>query len=105
MNYRVEIRGREGCIVLSDWEPAGRQARHATDVFDSVEDAIAFARERIAPNCDYELQVIGDDGKVLYTRRQASGRVTSHVAMRGSASVRWTLALIALAQSCMPVAW
>jgi hypothetical protein len=70
MTYRVEIRGREGCIVLPDWEPAGRQARHATDVFDSVEDAIAFARERIAPNCDYELQVIGDDGKVLYTRRQ-----------------------------------
>jgi hypothetical protein len=70
VTYHVLVRGRTGCLAYPKWEGAGRVARHAKDAFKSRAAAVSFARDRIAPACDYEVRVVDERGIVHYTRRQ-----------------------------------
>jgi hypothetical protein len=61
MSFRIEVRGVQGGVVLSEWTS---DARHTgtEEVFPTLEDAIIQARKEVVPAVDFAVRVVGPDG-------------------------------------------
>jgi len=70
MVFRIELKGRSGCIVLPEWTPAAEILRDCPPVFDSLREAVACARERVSPKCDYAIRVFDDGGSAVFVREE-----------------------------------
>ncbi|HEV3192505.1 MAG TPA: hypothetical protein VGY54_18475 [Polyangiaceae bacterium] len=70
MVFRIELKGRTGCIVLPEWTPASEILRDCPIVFDSLRKAVACAHERVSPKCDYAIRVIDDGGSAVFVREE-----------------------------------
>jgi len=68
MVFRIELKGRTGCIVLPERTPAREIVRDCPTLFDSLRAAVACAREHVSPNCDCAIRVIDDDGSAVFVR-------------------------------------
>jgi hypothetical protein len=68
MIFRIELKGRTGCIVLPEWTPAPEIVRECPPLFDSLRAAVVCARECVSRNCDCAIRVIDDDGSAVFVR-------------------------------------
>jgi hypothetical protein len=70
MIFRIELKGRTGCIVLPEWTPAAEIVPDCPPLFDSLRAAVACARKRVSPNCDCAIRVVDDDGSAVFVREE-----------------------------------
>jgi hypothetical protein len=70
MIFRIELKGRTGCIVLPEWTPAPEIVPDCPTLFDSLRAAVAYARQRVSPNCDCAIRVVDDDGSAVFVREE-----------------------------------
>ncbi len=70
MIFRIELKGRTGCIVLPEWTPAPEIVPDCPPVFDSLRAAVACARQRVSAKCDCAIRVVDDDGSAVFVREE-----------------------------------
>jgi hypothetical protein len=73
VSYRVEVKGRDGLVVITDWMAvpgwvSGRD--EAASTLFTLKEATAFARDQVASRCAYAIRIVDEDGSVMFFRTQ-----------------------------------
>jgi hypothetical protein len=70
--YRVEMCGREGCLMLDEWAPQRG--------FDTYEDALEFVFDELARQRPHAIRIVGPEGWLVVARQRPTTHFTEFAA-------------------------